>query len=60
MADVNTNVGVNIELNASNSSDYLNMIDKTVDGMEELKKAWSLGQEFTDEEMNALEVFNNL
>ena len=38
MADVNTNVGVNIELNTSNSSDYLNMIDKTVDGMEELKK----------------------
>ena len=38
MADVNTNVGVNIELNSSNSSDYLNMIEKTVDGMEELKK----------------------
>lgn len=38
MADVNTSVGVNIELNSSNSSDYLNMIEKTVDGMEELKK----------------------
>lgn len=38
MADVNTSVGVNIELNSSSSSDYLNMIEKTVDGMEELKK----------------------
>ena len=27
---------------------------------EKLKKAWSLGQEFTEEEMNALEEFNNL